>query len=256
VKVPRPRPSHRRQARRHAAAHAAGELERLIRLGRPVDCGGGRGRDVALTFDDGPGPYTSLALRILRRAHAHATFFLVGRLLADRPRLPRREASLAALGDHTWTHPDLTRLPRAGMDEEIARTQAAIERASGRRVRLFRPPYGAHDTTVDAEARSLGMLEVLWSVDSRDSEGADYLQIARTVLDGIRPGSIVLMHENRGQTIRALKFYILPGLRRLGLKPVTVPQLLTLDPPTAAQLRAGWAGCVSRRAAAGSARAG
>jgi peptidoglycan/xylan/chitin deacetylase (PgdA/CDA1 family) len=222
-------------------------LARLIRIGLPVFCGGPRGRDVALTFDDGPGPYTSLALRILRRAHARATFFLVGHNLARWPDLPRQELELAALGDHTWTHPDLLLLPRSQMESQLATTQGAVARAGDRRVQLFRPPYGAHDAAVDAETHRLGMLEVLWSVDSADSAGANYEQIQRLVLHRIRPGSIVLMHENRGQTIRALKFFILPALRRRGLHPVTVPELMVSDPPSIARLRAGRRGCYPRQ---------
>jgi len=226
---------------RRASADTA--LDRLIRVGLPLYCGGGRGRDVALTFDDGPGPYTKIALRLLRLAHARATFFLVGRNLAGWPDLPRHELKLAALGDHTWTHAFLVGLPAARLDSELARTQAAIARAANRPVRLFRPPYGGRNAAVDAEAHALGMLEVLWSIDSRDSEGANYLQIARNVLSAIRPGSIVLMHENRGQTLRALDYHILPALHRRGLKLVSVPELLAHDPPTRAQLRAGPAGC-------------
>jgi peptidoglycan/xylan/chitin deacetylase (PgdA/CDA1 family) len=182
-------------------------------------------------------------MRILRRAGARATFFLVGRNLASSPAYPRQELALAALGDHTWTHPVLTALPQSQMAAEISRTQAAIERLVHQPVRLFRPPYGRHSAAVDAEARSLGMLEVLWSIDSRDSEGADYLGIARRVAAGVRPGSIILLHENRGQTIRALKFHILPLLEKRGLRAVSVPELLALDPPTKAQLRRGLEGC-------------
>lgn len=237
----------RRRRTTGSAEGAGAALGRYIRLGLPVYCGGYNGHYVALTFDDGPGVYTPLALRILRRAHARATFFLVGRNLVRGPDLPTEELALGALGDHTWTHADLPRLPLPKMDAELEHTQTAIADLVHRPVRLFRPPYGAHDRAVDAEARRLGMLEVLWSVDSADSAGASYLQIERLVLRRIRPGSIVLMHENRGQTIRALRYFILPGLRRLGLAPVSVPQLLALDPPARSQLTAkGYSRCYRR----------
>lgn len=93
---------------------------------------------------------------------------------------------------------------------------------------------------VDATARTLGLVQVLWSTDSADSLGANYAGI---VLTGLRPGAIILMHENRGQTIRALKFLIIPRLRGRHLRLVTVPQLLTVDPPSAAQLAQGARGC-------------
>jgi peptidoglycan/xylan/chitin deacetylase (PgdA/CDA1 family) len=218
-------------------ARQVSALERFVRLGLPLYCGGPRGRYVALTFDDGPGPYSRVAVRILARAGARATFFLVGRNLAYWPRVPREEARVAALGDHTWSHPRLLGLPDAQVQMQLRRARTAIARASGVRVRLFRPPYGRHGRRIDALVRRDGMLEVLWSVDTRDSEGAPWSAIAATVRRGLYPGAIILMHENRGQTIRALKFAILPMLRRRGYRAVTIPQLLALDPPDTADLR-------------------
>jgi len=222
------------------------EIQRLARLGLPLFCGGAHGRDVALTFDDGPGPYTPLALRILRRARAEATFFVVGRNIARFPGDLRAETGLAVVGDHTWDHLDLVQLSRAEATSQIARTALAEQAATGRHTVLFRPPYGARDATVDGIARMLGLLEVVWDVSSADSAGADWQQIARNVTRHLRPGDIVLMHENRGQTIRALRYLILPALRRLRLHPVSLETLLAVDPPSPALLRAGYGGCLRR----------
>ena len=96
--------------RRLGPAHGSigtAAVSRLLRFHLPIRCGGLHSRLVALTFDDGPGRYTPLALRILGRAHARATFFLVGKELHGRARLPRAELRVGALGDHTWTHRDL-----------------------------------------------------------------------------------------------------------------------------------------------------
>ncbi|HEY5144483.1 MAG TPA: polysaccharide deacetylase family protein [Solirubrobacteraceae bacterium] len=218
-------------------------LVRFARLGLPVYCGGSRRRVVALTFDDGPGVYTKLALRILGARHRRATFFLVGRNIAQFPRLAARDAQHGALGDHTWTHPFLPGLSTGAIHAEMARTQARIRRSAHVPVSLFRPPYGAHDAAVDRTARRLRMVEILWNVDSRDSLGANWLGIAHNVRAGLHAGAIILMHENRGQTIRALKFKILPLLRRRHYHAVTIPELMALDPPTRAQLRAGPRGC-------------
>ena len=114
---------------------------------------------------------------------------------------------------------------------------------------LFRPPYEGRTPAVDREARALGLLEVLWSVDSADSLGANYAGIEHNVITGVRPGSIVLMHENRGQTIRALPA-IFAALARDHLKPVTIPELVAEDPPSSSQLREGWHGCGKRPARA------
>ena len=229
-------------------------IARLIRLGLPIYCGGRHGHEVALTFDDGPGVYTALALRILSRGHARATFFLVGRSIERFPELPRREAALAAFGDHSWTHRSLPALPSPLIREEIARTKTLIERSTGKPVWLFRPPYGARSRTVDREVRSLGLLDILGDVDSRDwVHGTDWSKIGRIVIAGLKPGAIVGMHENHGQTIRALRYLILPALRRLRLHAVTVPELLERDPPSLAQLRAGDRGCASRHRPSGGA---
>jgi peptidoglycan/xylan/chitin deacetylase (PgdA/CDA1 family) len=221
------------------------ELRRLAALGLPVYCAGHRGHLVALTFDDGPGPYTRLALDKLRRHHLRATFFIVGRNIPLVPGITRRERAIGAVGDHTFTHPLLTALPPVTAEEEILRTRLALERSSGGPVTLFRPPYGGHDATIDAIARQLGMVQVLWTVDSGDSLGADYAGIARNVIRGMHPGAIILMHENRGQTIRAL-LPIFAALARRHLRAASVPQLLSQDPPSLAQLRAGGRGCGSR----------
>src|SRR5205807_5546281 len=102
--------------------------------------------------------------------------------------------------------------------------------------------YGARDALVDRIARRLGLLEIMWTVDSADSLGADWRQIIRNVEAGLRPGSIILMHENHGQTLRALPT-LLAALHRRHLRSVTVPELLASDPPSLAQLRRGPEGC-------------
>jgi peptidoglycan/xylan/chitin deacetylase (PgdA/CDA1 family) len=235
---------------RTAAQLAA--VQRLARYGLPLFCGGRSKPMVALTFDDGPGPYTYLAVRKLRENHLPATFFLVGKQIRAYPGWARRETPVAAVGDHTLTHPFLPALVHPEMVEQIAGAKTLIEQASGQRVVLFRPPYEGRSPAIDSEAKDLGMLEVLWTLDSADSLGADYAGIERNVIAGLHAGSIVLMHENRGQTIRALPA-IFAALRRDHLRAVTVPELVAEDPPSPAQLRAGGSGCgVSRQTGNGS----
>ncbi|HSO98528.1 MAG TPA: polysaccharide deacetylase family protein [Solirubrobacteraceae bacterium] len=217
-------------------------MSRLARLGYPVYCAGPRGRALAFTFDDGPGPYTHFALKRLRQAGQRTTFFAVGRSIDNFPGWLKREEPLAAIEDHTLTHPLLTAFGPAEIERQIAGARRQIESVTGRPVQLFRPPYGAHNATVDAIARRLGLLEILWNVDSADSLGANYAGITRNVEAGLHPGAIILMHENRGQTIRALTT-ILPELRRRGLRSVSLPELLASDPPSLAQLKAGSRGC-------------
>jgi peptidoglycan/xylan/chitin deacetylase (PgdA/CDA1 family) len=232
----------RSRGRRSLGSGESREVRRLIALGKPIYCASPRGREVALTFDDGPGPYTRLVIRKLRKHRAGATFFIVGRNIALDPGATRAERALGAVGDHTFTHPLLTSLAPAAANREIARTRALLARSSGGPVFLFRPPYGGRDTQIDALARANGLLQILWNVDSADSLGADYAQIERNVIAGLKPGSIILMHENHGQTVRALP-HIFAALERRHLRAVSVSQLLTDQPPSLAQLRAGRSRC-------------
>jgi peptidoglycan/xylan/chitin deacetylase (PgdA/CDA1 family) len=227
-----------------AAAAQAAAVEHAVSDGQPIYCGRGHRRLVALTFDDGPGPDTATVVHQLRLAGAPATFFLIARNVARFPRSPRLERQVGAIGDHTVTHPDLDLLGHAAARAQIAGGRSAALRAAGHPVTLFRPPYEAHDRWIDREVRRQGMAEILWDVDSTDtsSPATDYHEIYRHVRHFARPGSIVLMHENRPQTVRALHA-ILPMLRRRHLQPVTVPQLLAADPPSATQLDAGYEGC-------------
>jgi peptidoglycan-N-acetylglucosamine deacetylase len=224
----------------HNAQHRA--IARLIAAGHPVYCGGGNEPLVALTFDDGPGPYTRHTLQVLHQHGVQATFFLVAREVVGWPDLkdvPAREAAQGAVGDHTFDHVSLPGLSADDLSHEMGDALTVIQAADGdHRVRLFRPPYGAHDAAVDAKARSLRLLEVLWSVDTADSRGATADQILATVHRDVKAGSIVLLHENRGTTRKALPA-ILDDLASRGLRAVTVPELLAQDPPSAKQLAGG-----------------
>jgi len=215
---------------------------RLARLGLPLYCAGHRGQELAFTFDDGPGPYTYLALRKLREAGERATFFVVGISMQAFPHYLRAELKLAALGDHTFHHVDLELLSPAEVEAEITTDEQMIEAEGGGRVYFFRPPFGARDPKVDEIARRLGLLEVLWSMDSRDSLGANWAGIIRNVEAALKPGAIILMHENRGQTIRALTT-LLPVLHRRHLRSVSLPELLASDTPSVSQMRGGLPAC-------------
>jgi peptidoglycan-N-acetylglucosamine deacetylase len=225
-----------------AGAAESAQVRSLIALGKPIYCGARRGKEVALTFDDGPGIYTRLMLAKLHKHGIHATFFDVARNIPLLPGATREELALGGVGDHTFTHPLLTALPAVEAESEIVRAQAALQRSTGAPVFLFRPPYGGRSESIDAFARAHGMLEIMWTVDSADSLGADYAQIERNVIDGLRGGAIILMHENHGQTVRAM-LGIFAALKRRHLRAVSVAQLLADDPPSVAQVRAGGLGC-------------
>jgi peptidoglycan/xylan/chitin deacetylase (PgdA/CDA1 family) len=242
-----------RHASHHVARHAGPSLRQVMArgnawirrtaaLGLPIWCAGKRGRDVAFTFDDGPGPYTRLVLKKLRRAHERATFFDVGVSMEAWPGPLRSELKQAAIGDHTYSHPDLVRLPPGEIQFQLQRAQQMIQAKSGEHVDLFRAPYGASNATVESIAKRLGLLEIMWTQDSRDSLGANWSQIVENVKNGLHPGAIILFHENHGQTVRALTT-LLPLLHRLHLRSVSLPQLFAVDPPSVGLIRRGYFAC-------------
>jgi peptidoglycan/xylan/chitin deacetylase (PgdA/CDA1 family) len=223
------------------AQEVQSNLDQLISTGYPVMCGGGTKPLVALTFDDGPGPYTQKVVHMLKKQGARATFFIVAKELVGWPQLadePKDEATIGAIGDHTYDHIGLVGLSQADLDHQIADAKTLIEEHSGVTVQLFRPPYGQYDAAVDHEVQGLGMLEVLWTVDSGDATGSHWETVLQTVQDGLRPGAIILLHENRAPTLRILP-QLLQEIRARGLHTVTVPELLAADPPSDEQLKAG-----------------
>jgi peptidoglycan/xylan/chitin deacetylase (PgdA/CDA1 family) len=187
-------------------------------------------RAVALTFDDGPSIYTARILNVLARMHARATFFVVGRLAEDYPRLVRRElAAGMEVGSHSYSHPyqpPFDRQPHGAIRDEIARGGDVLAQL-GRAPTLFRPPGGSFSPYVIEAAGSAGERIVLWSVDPTDwKAGTTSKQIVRRVLDAVEPGSIVVLHDGGGDrtaTARALP-RIVRGIRRKGL------QLALIDP--------------------------
>jgi peptidoglycan/xylan/chitin deacetylase (PgdA/CDA1 family) len=226
-----------------STAEQEASVNRLVQLGLPVFCAGTQNKYVALTFDDGPGPQTEQVLRLLARNGQRATFFVVGRQLMDYPQLPAVEARAGTVGDHTFNHIDVSRATPAARNFEMARTRQLLEVATGSPITLFRPPYGARDSNVDAQARALGLLQTTWNVDTQDSEGASAAGIQQLATEGMRPGAIILMHENKSETLVALP-RILRTLERRGYRSVTIPELLALNPPSDQQVQAGFQGCV------------
>jgi peptidoglycan-N-acetylglucosamine deacetylase len=197
---------------------------------------GRAGKVVALTFDDGPGPYSRTTVETLRHYGMRGTFFLCGTSVERYPDDPAVETTVAALGDHTWDHPALPDLSPAAVRSEIARTQTLVQERSGARVGLFRSPYGARTPAIDAVANRLGMIQVLWSVESGDSAGAGWREMLARIEATLAPGDIVLFHENRGQTQKVIN-RLVPWMRSHGWRSVSVPEMLAMDPPSAGFLR-------------------
>src|SRR5207302_7290680 len=153
-------PGQRASAAPSAEAAESDQVRALIALGKPIYCAARRGNEVALTFDDGPGPYTRLVLAKLRKHDVSATFFDVARNIPLLPQATRQERAIGGVGDHTFTHPLLTGLAPAEAETEIAHAQAALQLSSGGPVFLLRPPYGGRSDAIDGTARAPALLEI------------------------------------------------------------------------------------------------
>jgi peptidoglycan/xylan/chitin deacetylase (PgdA/CDA1 family) len=186
------------------------------------------GMRVALTFDDGGGKTAWYwILRELRAAHAKGTFFPIGLYVGG---YARRMAGLTikygmAIGNHSWSHPDLRWLSNRCVRVQLRRTERVWWRDfRASPVPYLRPPYGAFNARTLAVAGRLGYSRIImWDVDALDWTNPGVHAIVRNVLDNVRPGSIILMHM-RGKTPKALP-RIIAGLRARHYKMVTLPEL-------------------------------
>jgi peptidoglycan/xylan/chitin deacetylase (PgdA/CDA1 family) len=223
-------------------AQESAAIDRTIQSTPIVRMGGSQHRIVALTFDDGPGPYTDRLIDELQRLHVPGTFFVVGYELPDFGAQLQREVDLGlTVGDHTADHRNLAQLSAGDQRSQIVDDATEIHSYGAPYPRLFRPPYGSYDQATRALLARQRMLAVLWSVDSEDYTLPGVDAIVQNVVSAVQPGSIVLMHDGGGdrtQTIAALP-KIVAQLRRQGYRFVSVPRLVLENPPPQAQGLAG-----------------
>lgn len=191
----------------------------------PTDISGLAGKKlVALTFDDGPHPTnTSALLNSLKQEGARATFFVLGTRVDYYPDIVRRAYQEGhQIGSHTRNHKDLTKLSAGDRQYEINSTIASIQKTIGIRPTTMRPPYGALNQGVKADA---GMPIILWSIDTEDWKYRNANRVYNHVMSHVRDGSIVLMHDIHPTTVQAAA-RIVPALKAQGYTLVTVDQLI------------------------------
>lgn len=184
---------------------------------------------VALTFDDGPWPAsTDDVLDLLLDYDAKATFFMVGKRVKVQPDTARRvRDSGMELGNHSWSHAYLSKASRKRIVSEISKADDAFEAELGQVPVWYRPAGGATNATVYREAARLDHRVVMWTVDPHDWKRPGARRIARRVLDNVKPGAVILLHDgggNREQTVAALA-RILRGLEARGYEAVTLSEL-------------------------------
>ncbi|MBV9656478.1 MAG: polysaccharide deacetylase family protein [Verrucomicrobia bacterium] len=188
---------------------------------------------IAMTFDDGPSAaLTPGLLDLLKQKGVHVTFFVLGSLAKDHPEILRRAVAEGhEIANHSWDHPNLGKMPDESVSSQLNRTKDIITAATGKPCDLLRPPYGSmtalqrhwfHD--------QLGYKIILWSVDPLDWKDHNPSLITRRLVDGARPGSIMLAHDIHKTTIEAMPA-VLDELLAKGFKFVTVSELLAMELP-------------------------
>lgn len=195
-----------------------------------VDCE--RVKCVALTFDDGPTPFTDRLLRVLTSYNAKATFFLIGNKVAADPAAARRIADAGMeIGNHTWEHPNMSTIPLTDIASQLSKGSEAITAATGRPPHLYRPAGGLSSDAVRSAAAQQGLAEILWDVIPfdwiNDSNTAATVYMLKTQ---IKPGSVVLLHDTYSSTVDVV-YQFVPVLLANGYHLVTVSHLLGPRPP-------------------------
>jgi peptidoglycan/xylan/chitin deacetylase (PgdA/CDA1 family) len=190
-----------------------------------VDCA--QVKCVALTFDDGPTPYTDRLLDILSANKAKATFFELGNKVAANPAGAKHVVDAGMeIGNHTWEHPNMTTLPPADVPDQLSRANDAIAAATGVTPKLWRPPGGLTDAGVNEQAAKIGLAGILWDVIPYDWINDSNTAASRYLLmTQIKPGSVVLLHDTYSSTVD-LVYQFIPVLKANDYHLVTVSQLL------------------------------
>lgn len=212
-------------------------------------------KQIALTYDDGPGPETAELVSFLVAEGVPATFFLIGETCLSRPDEARLMATSPGIevATHTHTHPDLNALDEAGVREELSRSLEAVEQVTGVRARYFRPPMGHRDKRVDRIAAALGQSLILWTLNSFDWR--DPKHAGERVVRGARPGDIVLLHDTRPHTVTTTRF-IVTELKRQGYKFTSVADIVGATAPGTVHRGATAKRTLVKRWATGAARTG
>ncbi|WP_186438364.1 polysaccharide deacetylase family protein [Cohnella terricola] len=191
------------------------------------------GKLVALTFDDGPdNNYTLKILDILKENDVKATFFLVGTQVRKYPETAKRIVEEGhSVGNHSWSHSDLTKLSAKALSEQIDKAQKEIIKATGVTPSLMRAPYGAISGSVLKTVHLSGMQHVAWTVDTKDWAGSSVAAMHKNVMTNTKEGGVILMHSFGGRknsldhTVKLLPS-IIKDLKAKGYELVTVDEMV------------------------------
>lgn len=200
-----------------------GNTPRLV----PIYCVDREDKVCSITFDCAWGTeYTDDILKALKTAEVRATFFMVEFWTEKYPEFVKKiDASGCEIGTHSSTHSYMSKLNSEDIKKELNTSSAAIEAITGKKVELFRPPYGDYDDELVKTASELGYYTIQWDVDSLDWKNLVAGDISVRVLNGIKNGSIILMHNNGLHTAEAVPI-ILETLKNRGFTVVPVGELI------------------------------
>ncbi|MGA7382164.1 MAG: polysaccharide deacetylase family protein [Terriglobales bacterium] len=192
-------------------------------------------RKLALTYDDGPNdPHTLRLLEVLARHRVHATFFLIGRYVKQRPDIAREIAEAGhAIGNHSFSHPNLIFASTRKTLAELQQCDQSLYEATGQHPRLFRPPFGGRRPGTLQLARSLGLEPVMWNATGWDWRGKPAEYVEQKVRKQIRGGDIILLHDgshaefgaDRSQTVLATD-RVITRCQAQGHDFVTIPEMM------------------------------
>lgn len=188
---------------------------------------------IALTFDDGPDAHwTPKLLDILKQKKVTATFFVIGENVEQYPDMLKKIYDDGhVIGNHTYTHADLTKLTAEQIASEIDRSDSAIKRVIGRSPALVRPPFGFHNSQSDTVINGKNDVIVLWSTDTDDWQGLSVDTIENRIFSHSKNGMIILQHcgpnPKLGNSLEAVPV-IIDTLRARGYEFVSVPDLLNV----------------------------
>lgn len=208
----------------HAAAQDATGAREIVSFTR----GAADSKAVALTFDDGPHPkLTPELMEILRAEGVTATFFMLGSQVEKFPEIARSVAEAGyEIGNHSYSHSQLTKLDSAQIEREISGTQDIIEQATGQRPRVFRAPYGSVNGTVRKKLLEEDLELTGWAVDPRDWErGKTSEGISAFILAKASSGDIILLHDIHARSVAAV-VSVIRGLKAKGFEFTTAGDLI------------------------------
>lgn len=181
---------------------------------------------VALTFDDGPGPYTDRLLDFLYEYDVFATFYVMGFSVYRRSETFIRTVNLGhEIGNHTWLHENLVYITTEEGIETYTKTSDLIYELASIRPKTARPPFGSLDERVEEMHEYLDYPIVLWSLDTRDWETRDPYKIYNEIMENIFDGAIILMHDIHKSTYYAIR-KVIPRLIEMGFGFKTVSELV------------------------------